>query len=157
MDKKISFEAVIQKRGIQNGAYVEFPFSTKELYRKKGHIRVLAMVDGQGEYRGTLSPTATGFHSLNLTQAICRQVGKTIGDTVSVELWRDVDDRILEMPQDVQAVLKANPAAGKLFGKLAQSHQQEYIRWVTKAKKPETRENRKSKMVEMILAGKPKA
>nr|WP_233174549.1 YdeI/OmpD-associated family protein [Elizabethkingia sp. ASV34] len=31
---------------------------------------------------------------------------------------------------------------------------QEYMRWITDAKKPETRENRKSKLIDMIISGK---
>ena len=42
----------------------------------------------------------------------------------------------------------------ELFDKMSYTHRKEYIRWITDAKKPETRENRKVKMTEMILAGK---
>jgi len=37
---------------------------------------------------------------------------------------------------------------------MSYTHRKEYIRWIEKAKKPETRANRKLKMIEMILAGK---
>jgi uncharacterized protein YdeI (YjbR/CyaY-like superfamily) len=37
---------------------------------------------------------------------------------------------------------------------MSYTHQKEYIRWINEAKKPETRENRKVKMIEMILEGK---
>lgn len=153
MERKIKFEAIIQKRGIQNGAYVDFPFSTKELYRRQGNVRVLAMIDGQGVYRGTLTPTAQGTHSLNLTLAIRQQVGKTFGDTISVELWRELPERNLEVPEDMQAALEANPKAKARFEKLDHSDRQEFIRWVSKAHKPESRESRRNKMLEMVLAG----
>ena len=34
------------------------------------------------------------------------------------------------------------------------THRKEFMRWINDAKKPETRENRKIKLIEMILAGK---
>jgi len=37
---------------------------------------------------------------------------------------------------------------------MSYTHRKEYIRWIEEAKKPETRENRKTKMIQMILDGK---
>jgi uncharacterized protein YdeI (YjbR/CyaY-like superfamily) len=41
-----------------------------------------------------------------------------------------------------------------MYQKMSYTHRKEYMRWITEAKKPETRENRKVKLIEMILAGK---
>lgn len=37
---------------------------------------------------------------------------------------------------------------------MSYTHRKEYIRWIVEAKKPETREKRKVKMIELILARK---
>jgi uncharacterized protein YdeI (YjbR/CyaY-like superfamily) len=37
---------------------------------------------------------------------------------------------------------------------MSYTHRKEYIRWIEEAKKPETRETRKIRMIEMILSGK---
>lgn len=48
----------------------------------------------------------------------------------------------LQMPTDLQAALEARHSALTAFNKLAPSHQKEYIRWITEAKKDETRARR---------------
>ena len=44
--------------------------------------------------------------------------------------------------------------AKELYEKMSYTHRKEYIRWIEEAKKEETRERRKIKMIEMILDGK---
>lgn len=73
---------------------------------------------------------------------------------VAVELWEDKEERTVDIPEDVVEIFNQNEKAKKLFEKMSYTHRKEYIRWITDAKKLETRENRKVKMIEMILAGK---
>lgn len=42
----------------------------------------------------------------------------------------------------------------KFFKKLSYTHQKEYIRWIEDAKKQETRDQRKEKMMRMLREGK---
>ena len=93
-------------------------------------------------------------HILGLTQEVRNNLGKSFGDTVSVKLWEDKEERIVEIPDDVKIVFNENLQAKELFDKMSYTHRKENIRWIVEAKKPETRENRKVKMIEMILAGK---
>ena len=46
--------------------------------------------------------------------------------------------------------LAKNKSAKSAYEKLSPSHQREYIKWITEAKKEETREKRVSKMIEML-------
>lgn len=150
----ISFKGKIAQHGEINAAYVEFPFSTEELFGKKGQVRIKAIFDEKVEYRGSLAKMKSNFHLLGLTQEIRKKLGKTIGDEVSVKLWEDKEERIVEIPDDVKIVFNENLKAKELFDVMSYTHRKEYIRWIVEAKKPETRENRKVKMIEMILAGK---
>jgi uncharacterized protein YdeI (YjbR/CyaY-like superfamily) len=93
-------------------------------------------------------------HILGLTQEIRKQLGKTFGDKVSVSLTEDKEERVVEIAEDVVSVFNENPEAKALFDKMSYTHKKEYIRWIEEAKKPETRENRKIKMIQMILDGK---
>lgn len=152
--KKIEFEAPILQHQNINAAYIEFPFSTHELFGKKGQVKIKAVFDKKIEYRGSLANRGHGCHVLGLTQDVRKSLGKTFGDTVSVELWEDKEERTVELPEDVVEIFNQNKKAKELFDKMSYTHRKEYIRWITDAKKPETRENRKVKMIEMILAGK---
>lgn len=150
----ISFEGVIQQSGTINAAFVEFPFSVEELFGKKGQVKIKAIFDGKVEYRGSLAKMKSDCHILGLTQEIRKNLGKSFGDSVSVKLWQDLEERFIEIPDDIQVVFNENLNAKELFEAMSYTHKKEYIRWITEAKKPETRENRKVKMIEIILAGK---
>jgi len=150
----IKFSAIIQQNGEMNAAFVEFPFSTEELFNKKGLVKIKAIFDDNVEYRGSLAKMKSDCHILGLTQEIRKQLGKTFGDEVSISLTEDKEERVVEIADDIVSVFNENPDAKSLFDKMSYTHKKEYIRWIEEAKKPETRENRRIKMIQMILDGK---
>ncbi|MDQ0783958.1 YdeI/OmpD-associated family protein [Chryseobacterium sp. W4I1] len=154
MQDKIEFTALIQQNGEMDAAFVEFPFSTVELFGKKGHVKIKATFDNKVEYRGSLAKMKSDCHILGLTQDIRKQLGKTFGDKVLVSLIEDKEERTVEIADDIAFVFNENPEAKALFDKMSYTHRKEYIRWIEEAKKSETRENRKVKMIQMILDGK---
>jgi hypothetical protein len=150
----VQFKAVIKQNGEMNAAFVEFPFSTEEIFGKKGQVKIKAVFDDKVEYRGSLVKMKSECHILGLTQEIRKQLGKTFGDEVSVSLTEDKEERVVEIAEDIVLLFNENPEAKVLFDKMSYTHRKEYIRWIEEAKKPETRENRKVKMIRMILDGK---
>ncbi|KFF14206.1 hypothetical protein IW15_01805 [Chryseobacterium soli] len=152
--QEIQFTAIIKQNGEMNAAFVEFPFSTEKLFGKKGQVRIKATFDNAVEYRGSLAKMKSDCHILGLTQDIRKQLGKTFGDEVSVSLIEDQEERIVEIAEDIAVVFDENPKAKEIFDRMSYTHRKEYIRWINDAKKPETREKRKVKMIEMILDGK---
>jgi uncharacterized protein YdeI (YjbR/CyaY-like superfamily) len=54
------------------------------------------------------------------------------------------------VPDWFTAGLSANPAAAANFQKLAPSHRKNYVRWVTEAKKEETRQRRLAEAIRML-------
>jgi hypothetical protein len=154
MKSPFSFEAEIKQNESMNAAFVEFPFSVEKIFDKKGQVKIKAIFDENIEYRGSLAKMKSDCHILGLTQEIRKKLGKTFGDTVSVKLWEDKEERIVEIPEDVIEIFNLNKNAFELYEKMSYTHRKEYIRWISEAKKTETRETRKLKMIEMILTGK---
>lgn len=150
----IQFSAIIKQNGNMNAAFVEFPFSTEKLFGKKGQVKIKALFDDAIEYRGSLAKMKSDCHILGLTQEVRNQLGKTFGDEVSVSLIEDKEERTVDIADDIALVFNENQEAKELFGKMSYTHRKEYIRWIEEAKKAETRENRKVKMIQMILEGK---
>lgn len=150
----ITFDGIIEQHGKINAAFIKFPFSTEEIFGKKGQVKIKVLLDEKVNYRGSLAKMKSDFHLLGLTQDVRKQLGKSFGDSVSVKLWEDKEERVVEIPSDILEVFKQNQQAYELYEKMSYTHRKEYIRWITDAKKPETRESRKIKMIEMILAGK---
>lgn len=56
----------------------------------------------------------------------------------------------LETPADLQKMLRNNKSLLRFFDALAYTHRKEYIRWIEEAKKPETRQARLKKTIEML-------
>lgn len=154
MPNSITFSAEIQQHQNINAAFVNFPFDTIEVFGKKGQVKVRVLLDNKVEYRSSLANMGGGCHRLGLTQAIRKELGKTFGDFVEVKLWEDKEERVVIVPEDVQELLNRNPNAKEFYDSMSYTHKKEYIRWVEEAKKEETRERRKIKMIEMLLEGK---
>ena len=153
-NESIEFVGEIQQHSDINAAFVDIPFSVEDVFGKKGQVKIKALFDDRVEYRGSLAKMKSDCHLLGLTQDVRKQLGKTFGDRISVKLWEDKEERIVEIPEDVLPVFEAHPNAYELYQKMSYTHRKEYMRWITDAKKPETRASRKSKLIEMILAGK---
>ena len=154
MTQPITFSAEIQQHQDIDAAFVHFPFDTFELFGKKGRIKVKVLFDDKVEYRGSLTKMKAQNHLLGLTQEIRKKLGKTFGDTIDVQLWEDKEERLVTVPNDVQELFNQNEKAEELYNKMSYTHRKEYIRWIEDAKKEETRERRKIKMIAMILDGK---
>ncbi|MGE8433494.1 DUF1905 domain-containing protein [Chryseobacterium joostei] len=154
MNSPIKFTAVIKQNGEMNAAFVEFPFSTEELFHTKGQVKIKVIFDNKIEYRGSLAKMKSDCHILGLTQEVRKQLGKTFGDEVSVSLIEDKEERVVDIANDIALIFNENTQAKELFDKMSYTHKKEYIRWIEEAKKTETREARKIKMIQMILDGK---
>lgn len=76
----ITFEGIIQQNGEINAAFIEFPFSTEELFGKKGQVKIKVLLDGKIEYRGSLAKMKSNFHKIGLTQEVRKKLGKTFGE-----------------------------------------------------------------------------
>lgn len=96
-----------------------------------------------------------GENLIGLNKAVRGEVGAEAGDTVTVVVAVDTADRSVAAPDDLAAALKKAKAT-KAFDALAPSHQKEYVRWITEAKKDETRAKRVAEAVVMIAEGKPR-
>ena len=146
-----TFHAVIEA-GSGGGAYVSVPFDVEAAFGKK-RVKVIATLDGI-PYRGSLVRMGTTCHLLPVLKEIRRQLGKSIGDQLAVTLEEDTQPRQVEIPPDLRAALDGAPAALTFFQQLSYTHQKEYVQWVEEAKRPETRQKRIQRMVEMLSAGK---
>ncbi len=58
------------------------------------------------------------------------------------------------VPADLKKALAGNPKAATTFKNFAPSHRNEYITWITDAKRPETREKRLQTTIEWLAEGK---
>jgi len=116
-------------------------------------VKIKATIEGES-YRGTLVRMGSPNHMLLVLKEIREKIGKSFGDEVVVELEEDLEPRQVDVPADLQHALQANPKAQDFFNRLSYSHQREYVRWVTEAKRDQTRMDRVQRTIELLTQGK---
>jgi hypothetical protein len=148
--KKYKFKAVIEG-GSGGGVGVSFPYDVEKEFGTKASVPVKAAVDGVA-YTGSLMNCGMPSHILGVLKSTREKIGKGVGDTVEVVVWKDEQERAIETPKDLKALLKKEGLLAA-FAKLSYTHQKEYVRSIEEAKKEETRQRRLAKCVEMLKAG----
>jgi hypothetical protein len=148
--KKYKFKAKIQA-GDGGGAYVLFPYDTAKEFATKGNVPVKATFDGV-PYTGSLIKYGHPLHMLGILKAIREQTGKGPGDTIAVVVWKDEAIRTVEVPAEFASLMK-KAGLFPVFEKLSYTHRKEYCRWITEAKKEETRVKRLQKAIAMLKEG----
>jgi hypothetical protein len=93
-----------------------------------------------------------GENLIGFSKAKRGEAGVDTGAKYRVVIEADEGDRVVEVPDDLAAALKAATLT-KQFDTLAYSHRKEHVRRVTEAKKPETRARRIADTVEKVRAG----
>lgn len=66
----------------------------------------------------------------------------------------DREKRVVTAPKDLQKLLAKSAGARSTFDGLSFTNRKEYVLWIVDAKKPETRDARLTKTVEMLALGK---
>jgi bifunctional DNA-binding transcriptional regulator/antitoxin component of YhaV-PrlF toxin-antitoxin module len=148
--KKYKFKAKI-KAGNGGGAYVLFPYDTEREFATRGKVPVKATFSGV-PYTGSLMKYGNPLHMLGVPKAIREQTGTGPGDTIEVVVWKDEEVRSVEVPAPFETLLKKEGLV-PVFNKLSYTHRKEYCRWITEAKKEETRLKRLGKAIEMLKKG----
>jgi hypothetical protein len=148
--KQYKFKATIQP-GIGGGAGIVFPYDVEQEFGVKGRVPVKSTLDGV-PYRGSLVKYGPTSHMLGVLKGIREQIGKGPGDVIEVVVWKDDEERTVEVPAEFESLLKK---AGLLasFQKLSYTNRKEYCRWITGAKREETRQKRLKKSIEMLRGG----
>jgi Bacteriocin-protection, YdeI or OmpD-Associated/Domain of unknown function (DUF1905) len=108
---------------------------------------------GGYSYRTTVARMA-GRSLISLSAENRAAAGVAAGDEVEVDLELDIAPRQVEVPADLAAALGQDDAARVTFEALAYSHRKEWVRWVTEARKPDTRTTRITKTVQSLHEGK---
>lgn len=121
------------------------PASAVEAMGEGKKPRVLVTIGGH-TYRSTVA-VYSGEFMLPLNAENRQAAGVEAGDIVEVTIEHDTAERRVEIPDDLAAAFNANPGAQAAFNALSFSKQRERAYAVASAKRPETRENRISKII----------
>lgn len=130
---------------------IALPFNPKDLFGK-ARAPVTATINGH-TWRTTTAPMSGSFW-IPVSKPNRTAAGIAPGDKVTVTLALDDQPRVVKPPTDLAAALRADPTAAAAWKKLSYTHQKEHVQALVDARKPETRQRRLAKTLEMLLTPK---
>ena len=147
---KHEFDVEVQKDPQYDVTAIMLPFSVEKIFGKKGLVKVKGTINGY-PFRNAISPQGDGTHYMVVNKELRKASGVKGGDVVRIVMEIDTDERLVEVPEDFQAILDTNPDAKTFFDGLTASYRGKYVTWITSAKKAETRTARLEKVIEKLL------
>ena len=148
--KKYKFKATIQA-GDGGGAMIFFPFNVEKEFGTTGKVQVEVLLDGVASSE-SLFRYGYPQHMIGVRKAIREQIGKKPGDTIEVVLWKDEEPRILEVPSEFLKMLQDENLLA-FFETLSYTQRRQYCRWISDAKRTETRVGRLNKAISLLGKG----
>jgi hypothetical protein len=103
-------------------------------------------------YRSTVA-VMNGRYMIGVSADNRQAAGVAGGDTIEVDLQLDTEPRILDVPEDLQGALDADPTAEATFTSLSYSRRQRIVLAVEAAKTSATRQRRISNTIEQLRHG----
>jgi hypothetical protein len=132
------------------GRWVEVPTEVASSFASL-RAAVRGTINGV-EFRSRLAVYG-GRSYLGLTAPVRRAAGIDVGDRIDVSLEADEELRVVAVPAEFTAALAASPAAKAAYDRLSFTHRKEYAGWIGEAKRPETRERRTNKAIDLLTSG----
>lgn len=131
--------------------YVAVPTELAQRLSDAGHPRLRGSMDGTPFSREVLR-TPNGEFRLRFGMGWLRDAGLAVGDVVTIVLDEDQDPDRVDVPEELAALLEADPIAEHLWEELTPGRKRSHVYGVERAKRPETRGRRARAVVEQLLA-----
>ena len=147
------FSAVL-RAGAGGGAAFDVPHEVAAALSEAKRPPVTVTIGGHG-FRTRLAVYG-GQPMVGVSKANRVAAGIAIGDTLEVDVALDTAPREIEVPPDLAEGLAADPVAAGTFDRLSYTHRRDYVRWITEAKRPETRARRVAGALDRLREGKPR-
>jgi hypothetical protein len=132
----ISFKGEIEHKGYNY--FVKVPLKISQHFDQKGNIPVRGNVNTH-YFKGYLSPRKPNSHVLYLHADIRKRANLNIGDCIVASIEFDPESRDIEIPEDVEWILKEDGRNWNKFMNLTAPRRNEILRYILEAKRPETR------------------
>ncbi|MDT5061617.1 MAG: hypothetical protein QOH63_2076 [Acidobacteriota bacterium] len=153
MSTQKRFRVVLDKDDKSEATGIAIPFDVEKVFGTRARVPVRGTINGF-PFRSSIFPMGGGCHFMAVNKATREGAKAKAGDTISVQMERDEEPRVITPPQDLARALKASKQAQAAWEKLSYTHQKEHAKAIEEAKKPETRVRRIEKAIAQLEAGK---
>jgi Bacteriocin-protection, YdeI or OmpD-Associated/Domain of unknown function (DUF1905) len=130
------------------------PFDVPETFGTRGRVPVKGTINGF-PFRSSLMNVGKG-HCMVVNAALRAGAKCKEGDTVAVVMERDEAKRTVAVPAWLKKTIAGDAKAKAQWAKLSFTHQKEYVREISDAKKEETRQRRVEQMMNALRTGERK-
>jgi len=147
------FLALVRRDEGSEVCAIDIPFDVEKTFGSRGRVPVRGTLNG-APYRSSVFRMGGDCHFMVVNRQMRAAAGVKGGETVPVTMQRDTEPRVITPPADFARVLKSNKDAQATWGRLSYTHQREHVQNIEDARKPETRQRRIEKSVQLLAAGK---
>ncbi len=151
---KQHFRSILRgERGATAWRFITIPFDVQRAFGVSGRIPVRGTLNGFA-FRGALA-CVNGVHVLGIDGRLQKQA-RLDGAAPEVDVVLDLDrpPASFHVPAQLRRALRADPEARVRWDELPFDHRRELARWVGDARHRETKEQRASRAVQLIRAGR---
>jgi len=149
--KKLRFRVKIEGKEAGVVSAITPPIDVPETFQTRGRVPVTGTINGY-PFRSSLMPMG-GCHMMPVNKALCEGAGVRPGEIVDVVMERDVEERIVKAPPELEKELKKSKKARERWDSLAFTHKKEMASSIPGAKQEETRKRRLAKVMQVLETG----
>jgi hypothetical protein len=150
--KPLKFKIKLDGMESSEVAALRAPFDVEKTFGTKARVPVRGTINGF-PFRSSLMPMG-GCHRMVVNKTIRAGAGVKAGDTVSVVLERDADERTIDPPPQLKKELGKSKAALANWEKQSFTNKKEMARSIVEVKQEETRARRLAKVMDVLKNGK---
>lgn len=118
----------------------------------RGRVPIQGTINGF-PFRSSAFPDGEGSHLIQVNHDMKKGAGVAAGDTAAFAIEPATDDVEVEVPPALAQALDAHPGAKAQWDAITPKARQEWVKWVTGAKKEETRAARVERTCERLAGG----
>ncbi|MDQ3803642.1 MAG: YdeI/OmpD-associated family protein [Acidobacteriota bacterium] len=145
------FRVLLETQGGGEVTGFGVPFDVPKVFGTRARVPVRGTINGT-PFRGSIVPMG-GRHIMVVNRKLRAASGVRGGETVTVTMERDTEPRVVTPPEDFARAVKGNKDALATWQELSYTHQREFAEHVEDAKRPETRQRRIEKSIQLLAAG----
>jgi hypothetical protein len=150
------FRALVERKEGGEVCAITIPFDAEKVFGGRGRVPVRGTLNG-APFRSSLFRMGGDCYFMVVNRQMREAASVRGGETVPVQMERDDAPRVITPPPDLARALKASKEAQATWDKLSYTHQREHVEHIEDAKKPETRQRRIEKSIQLLAAGKKEA
>jgi Domain of unknown function (DUF1905)/Bacteriocin-protection, YdeI or OmpD-Associated len=150
-EKKLRFRAKIEGKEAGVVAAITPPVDVIEWFGTRARVPIRGTINGF-PFRSSLMPCGSS-RMMPVNKTLCQGAGVQPGDVVDVVMERDVAERTVEAPPELEKELGKSKVARERWDGLAFTHKKEMANSISGAKQEETKKRRLAKVMQVLKTG----